>query len=674
MGHQFRAMCQVENRRVLWLMGIMFVAFVTFQYFELPYRNGFSSLFSAGKVSLAEEKSFYTGNPSSTSGMVGNISHVDAFSSTLTYADNAMANNSGTFKGNVTDLRNDFVLEGNQGLNNGNSEQSSSVNLNEQYRSSTVDDGFAPEETRETESSYFAKNDSMDGYSLMSNIGKENSNLTSENSNAGFASPLPASTPKDSSPTVTLPTNVHSNVRSPDILVKSNISSEKGAVTPTSNQDGTAGQLHNNLATLGDNSSVISAPEVKERPEIQTAAVISIAEMNNLLLDYRATQHSMKPRFSSSVDQELLHAKSQIENAPIVKNDPQLYAPLYRNISEFKRSYELMEGTLKVYIYREGQKPIFHQPLLKGIYASEGWFMKLLKANKKFVTKNSRKAHLFYLPFSTKMLEETLYVPGSHNRENLIEYLKSYLDMIAMKYPFWNSTQGADHFLVACHDWAPSETRQHMNKCIRALCNSDVKEGFAFGKDVSLPETYVRTPQKPLRDLGGKPPSKRTILAFFAGNMHGYLRPILLQHWGDKDPDMKIFGEMPKVKGNMNYIEHMKSSKYCICARGYEVNSPRVVEAIFYECVPVIISDNFVPAFFEVLNWESFAVFVLEKDIPNLKNILLSIPEKRFRRMQMRLKKVQQHFLWHPRPVKYDIFHMILHSIWYNRVLQIWSR
>ena len=112
-----------------------------------------------------------------------------------------------------------------------------------------------------------------------------------------------------------------------------------------------------------------------------------------------------------------------------------------------------MENTLKVYIYREGKKPVFHQPPLKGIYASEGWFMKLLKANKKFVTKNPRKAHLFYLPFSSRMLEITLYVPNSHNHKNLIQYLQNYLDMIAVKYPFWNRTGGADHFLVACHDW-----------------------------------------------------------------------------------------------------------------------------------------------------------------------------------------------------------------------------
>lgn len=211
-----------------------------------------------------------------------------------------------------------------------------------------------------------------------------------------------------------------------------------------------------------------------------------------------------------------------------------------------------------------------------------------------------------------------------------------------------------------------------MSKCIRSLCNADMKEGFVFGKDVSLPETSVHV-KNPLTNLGGNPPSQRPILAFFAGKMHGYVRPILLQNWENKDPDMKIFGRLPRGKGNKNYVHHMKSSKYCICARGYEVNSPRVVEAIFYECVPVIISDNFVPPFFEVLNWETFAVFISEKDIPNLKNILLSIPEKRYLQMQMRVKRVQQHFLWHVKPEKYDIFHMILHSIWYNRLYHIKS-
>ncbi|KAF9613043.1 hypothetical protein IFM89_005477 [Coptis chinensis] len=121
----------------------------------------------------------------------------------------------------------------------------------------------------------------------------------------------------------------------------------------------------------------------------------------------------------------------------------------------------------------------------------------------------------------------------------------------------------------------------------------------------------------------------------------------------------------------MNYILHMKTSKYCICAKGFEVNSPRVVEAIFYECVPVIISDNFVPPFFDVLNWDAFAVIVAEKDIPKLKEILLSIPYEKYIAMQLAVKKVQRHFLWHPKPVKYDLFHMTLHSIWNSRVFML---
>ncbi|XP_022731392.1 probable glycosyltransferase At5g25310 [Durio zibethinus] len=422
-----------------------------------------------------------------------------------------------------------------------------------------------------------------------------------------------------------------------------------------------------------NNSPMIAKPERKRmKCEMPPKSVTTIDEMNRILLRHRRSSRAMKPRWSSVRDQEIIAARSLIENAAVIVNDQELYAPLFRNVSMFKRSYELMERILKVYVYKDGKKPIFHLPILKGLYASEGWFMKLMQGNKRFVVKDPRRAHLFYMPFSSRMLEYTIYVRNSHNRTNLSQYLKGYTEGIAAKYPYFNRTGGADHFLVACHDWAPYETRHHMEHCIKALCNADVTVGFKLGRDVSLPETYVRSARNPLRDLGGKPPSQRHILAFYAGSMHGYLRPILLKYWKEKDDDMKILGTMPPgVASKMNYIQYMKSSKYCICPKGYEVNSPRVVEAIFYECVPVIISDNFVPPLFEVLDWGAFSIILAEKDIPNLKDILLSIPKERYLALQLGVRKVQRHFLWHPRPEKYDLFHMTLHSIWYNRVYQI---
>ena len=117
------------------------------------------------------------------------------------------------------------------------------------------------------------------------------------------------------------------------------------------------------------------------------------------------------------------------------------------------RSYELMERLLKVFIYHDGAKPIFHSPELKGIYASEGWFMKLMEANQNFVVRDPNRAHLFYLPYSSRQLEHNLYVPGSNTMEPLSIFIKNYIDMISAKYPYWNRTKGADHFIVACHDW-----------------------------------------------------------------------------------------------------------------------------------------------------------------------------------------------------------------------------
>ncbi|KAK9149299.1 hypothetical protein Scep_008056 [Stephania cephalantha] len=422
--------------------------------------------------------------------------------------------------------------------------------------------------------------------------------------------------------------------------------------------------LSKNRVVMLNNNSKASQDHVTRMRRMKK--FISISQMRNSLLASRASSSLLRSIPPSVRDQELLYAKSQVENAPIVKRIRELDASLFQNVSMFMRSYELMERILKVYVYREGRKPIFHQPSLKGIYASEGWFMKLMEANKQFVVKDPRKAHLFYLPFSSKVLRYTL------DRNDLSNFLGSYAKMIATKHPFWNRTGGADHFLVACHDWAPQLTIHHMGTCVRALCNANAAKGFKIGKDVSLPVTYVRVMEDPLKGVGGKAPSRRPILAFFAGNMHGYLRSRLLQYWENKDPAMKIFGPLSSDNsGSMSYTQYMKNSKYCICARGYEVHTPRVVEAIFYECVPVIISDNYVPPFLEVLNWEAFSVFVEEKDVPNLKSILTSIPEKKYRRLQQRVKKVQQHFLWHSKPVKYDIFHMTLHSIWYNRMFQI---
>jgi hypothetical protein len=85
--------------------------------------------------------------------------------------------------------------------------------------------------------------------------------------------------------------------------------------------------------------------------------------------------------------------------------------------------------------------------------------MKLLKESRRFVVADAARAHLFYLPYSSQHLRLSLYVPDSHNLRPLAVYLRNFVKGLTAKYPFWNRTRGADHFLVACHDWVTILTR-----------------------------------------------------------------------------------------------------------------------------------------------------------------------------------------------------------------------
>ncbi|KAJ9687076.1 hypothetical protein PVL29_015793 [Vitis rotundifolia] len=274
---------------------------------------------------------------------------------------------------------------------------------------------------------------------------------------------------------------------------------------------------------------------------------------------------------------------------------------IYRNATAFHRSYLLMEKLFKIFIYKEGEPPLFHNGPCKSIYSIEGVFFSLMERDTHFRTQDPDEAHVYFLPSGPRA---TWYVPQLH----------------------YNS--------------------------IRLLCNANTSEHFNPRKDASIPEINLIAGET-IGLTGGLPPSERTILAFFAGRLHGRIRPALLQHWKEKDEQVQVYETLPE---GLSYPDLMKKSKYCICPSGHEVASPRIVEAIYAECVPVLISQHYVLPFSDVLDWGSFSIQVSVNEIPNLKKILLGIPQDRYIRMQERVKQ------------RFDVFHMIIHSIWLRRL------
>ncbi|XP_051132355.1 probable glycosyltransferase At5g03795 [Andrographis paniculata] len=342
--------------------------------------------------------------------------------------------------------------------------------------------------------------------------------------------------------------------------------------------------------------------------------------------------------------------------------------PVYLNPSAFHRSYLEMEKNFKVYVYEEGEHPIFHNGPCGSIYSIEGYFIYQLEISN-FRTRDPKKAHVFFLPFSVASIVHYIFdsTVRKHRWRPLRKTVKDYVDLVARKYPFWNMSLGYDHFMLSCHDWGPelSKSIPWLSKnSIRALCNANTTEGFEPFKDASIPE--INLPGGNIkRLLGGPSPSTRSILAFFAGGLHGPIRPILLEHWEKKDLDIQVQRYLPK---DVSYYTMLRKSKYCICPSGYEVASPRIVEALYTGCVPVIIKDHYVLPFSDVLNWKSFAVEIPVAEIPNLKKILTGISTRQYIRMQRRGVIARRHFEVNLPPRSYDVFHMILHSVWLRRL------
>jgi len=140
------------------------------------------------------------------------------------------------------------------------------------------------------------------------------------------------------------------------------------------------------------------------------------------------------------------------------------------------------------------------------------------------------------------------------------------------------------------------------------------------------------------------------------------VRKSLVQTWKD---DSSIFAHDGRL--NTPYSDHLLGSKYCIHAKGFEVNTARVGDSLYYGCVPVILADQYDLPFMDILNWRAFSVVVTASDIPNLKKILQEISPQEYSVLQANVLKVRRHFQWHQPPVDFDTFYMIMYEVWLRR-------
>jgi len=325
-----------------------------------------------------------------------------------------------------------------------------------------------------------------------------------------------------------------------------------------------------------------------------------------------------------------------------------------------------MKANFKVFIYpfdSNSSKQMFvnfgpKAPNPGGNYATEHFFFTNLY-DSPYLTQNPEEADLFVLPFSVFNIRITL------GPDNVPGYVRDYMPTVVQDWPYWNRTEGADHFYATCHDIGSkaSEFTPYLGRsALQIVCASNVwHKTFVPHKDLSYPQIWPR-PQVP---AGGLPAEERSILAFWSGSQNSRVRRRVKEVWENDDEILLGEGRVLKkqIRGP-DYFENFRKSKFCLHITGYQVPTARIGDAVNFGCVPVIISDQYDLPFKNILDWSEFAVILAEVDIPNLKKILKKAD---YPRLYRNTQIVRRFFTWHAPSKEYDLFDMLMYELWIRR-------
>ncbi|KAL2651172.1 hypothetical protein R1flu_019300 [Riccia fluitans] len=337
-------------------------------------------------------------------------------------------------------------------------------------------------------------------------------------------------------------------------------------------------------------------------------------------------------------------------------------------------------GRLKVFVYDLPAKYNTHMVdkdprCLNHMFATEIFLHRFLLESP-VRTLNADEADWFYVPVYTTcdLTSNGLPLPFKAPR-----MMRSALQYLSRTWPYWNRTEGADHFFTVPHDFGACfhyQEEQAINRGIlHLLSKATLVQTFGQRFHVCLKEgSIVVPPYAPPSRMQSRfiPPSiPRSIFVYFRGLFYDpgndpeggyYSRGARAAVWENFKNNI-LFDISAEHPGT--YYEDMQRSIFCLCPLGWAPWSPRLVEGVQFGCIPVIIADDIVLPFADAIPWEKIGVFVNEKDVPNLDKILTSIPiEQILEKQRLLANPAMKQAMLFPQPAQPgDAFHQILNGL-----------
>ncbi|KAL0905814.1 hypothetical protein M5K25_024252 [Dendrobium thyrsiflorum] len=315
---QFQRLCQSRSRRLVLVIALMLSVLLVFQAFTLPSKRTYSTQYPSSKLPTAFEGGSLNKDFSSQSQRVGKPSLLSNSNGSVNFLQLSK----------IPDLESS-VSEIDGELQNDDSDDGNWLDDDE-----NLDTEFSDDHGNET----ILKKDLDNGFLFMADgNSKENSHLAVEKTRI-LDDEL-----------MSLQGVLSENSSKNAILLVPITSETKADIATLLNQQGKQ-ELSDNESLLSSESFLtqlnVSASNetILNKKNILMMLPLSMSEMNSLFFKNRASRRSMRPRWSSAHDRQILAAKKEIESAHISENDRQLFARLCRNISKFKRLSDQFYG------------------------------------------------------------------------------------------------------------------------------------------------------------------------------------------------------------------------------------------------------------------------------------------------------------------------------------------
>lgn len=246
------------------------------------------------------------------------------------------------------------------------------------------------------------------------------------------------------------------------------------------------------------------------------------------------------------------------------------------------------------------------------------------------------KADFFYVPIYI-----TCFLINNHpnNLTRSGAFFDEAMDYVTRKWPYFNHSHGRDHVYTFTQGFGArlaGDNWPRWRNGIFLTHNGDYKSSdaeFTPHKDIVIPPALDAYLQPVYIDPQASSISRilehRRHMAMFGGqafsasisdhrgsNYSGGVRQFLSKY-GKEFPGFFISGVRAE-----DYLEHMRSSLFCLAPEGWHPWSPRPYYAILLGCVPVVLSERQELAFENVIPYDRLAVYIRPADVADLNDVL----------------------------------------------------